>query len=385
MRKYKSMSKRQSSGLRGCVILFLAIVCLVAVAGGWAASDLPRWATRTFGQPNSRHGWGMRVYLSAQLYFHRYDLLQPLDAFGIEREFEVGLGESPIQVVDRLEQERLIRNREALRVYLIYSGLDTTLQAGNFKLSPAWSAVEIAQQMQDATPGEVSFRILAGWRLEEVAAALPVNGVQVDPQEFIRAARNPTELTLAVEWLQGTSLEGYLYPDVYQFKRDATIEEVLNAFINRFFEQVPPELKEGFTRQGLDLPQAVTLASIVQREAIVQDEMPMIASVFLNRMAIDMKLDSDPTVQFAVGYQAGRGGWWTNPLTLDDLQVDSPYNTYIYKGLPPGPISNPSLAAMQAVAAPAQTPYYYFRAACDGNGLHNFARTFEEQVQNACP
>jgi len=111
----------------------------------------------------------------------------------------------------------------------------------------------------------------------------------------------------------------------------------------------------------------------------------MIASVFLNRMAINMKLDSDPTVQYAAGYQEGRGGWWTNPLSLADLQIDSPYNTYIYNGLPPGPISSPSLAAMQAVATPAQSPYYYFRAACDGSGRHNFARTFEEQVQNACP
>jgi len=288
-------------------------------------------------------------------------------------------------VAERLEQEGLIRSGEALRVFLVYSGLDTTLQAGNYQLSPAGSAVEIAHQMQDATPDEVSFRILAGWRLEEVAAALPVNGVQVDPQEFILAVRNPTGLTLDIDWPQGTSLEGYLFPDVYQFKRDTSIEEVLNTFVTRFFEQIPPELKEGFARQGLDLTQAVTLASIVQREAIVQDEMPMIASVFINRLAIDMKLDSDPTVQYAVGYQAGRGGWWTNPLSLDDLQVDSPYNTYIYKGLPPGPISNPSLAAMQAVAAPAQTPYYYFRAACDGSGRHNFARTFEEQVQNACP
>ena len=378
------MSKRQSTGLRGCVIIFLAIFCLLAAAGGWAASELPRWATRNFGQVNSQHGWGMRVYLSTQLYMHRYDLQQPLDAFGEERDFEVALGESPIQVANRLEQEGLIRNGEALRVFLVYSGLDTTLQAGGFQLSPAWSAVEIAHQMQDATPDEVSFRILPGWRLEEVAAALPVNGVQVDPQEFIQAARNPAGLMLAVEWPQGTSLEGYLYPDVYQFKRDATIEEVLNAFINRFFEQVSPELMEGFSRQGLDLTQAVALASIVQREAIVQDEMPMIASVFLNRMAINMKLDSDPTVQYAAGYQEGRGGWWTNPLSLDDLKMDSPYNTYIYNGLPPGPISNPSLAAMQAVSTPAQTPYYYFRAACDGSGRHNFARTFEEQVQNAC-
>lgn len=379
------MSKRRSSGIKGCVILLLAVACLVLAAVGWAASELPRWASQNFGSPSTRHGWGMRVVLSVQLYLQRYDLTQPLDAFGVEQDFEVGLGESPIQVGERLEQEGLIRNAEAFRIYLVYSGLDISLQAGKFKLSPAWSAVQIAQQMQDATPTEVTFRLIAGWRLEEVAAALPVNGVQIDPQEFIQAARNPVGLGLTANWPEGISLEGYLFPDTYQIKRETSVEEVLNLFLSRFFEQVSAELREGFNRQGLNLSQAVTLASIVQREAVVPDEMPMIASVFFNRLAINMKLDSDPTVQYALGYQNIRGGWWTNPLSLADLQVDSPYNTYIYRDLPPGPIASPSLSAMQAVAQPAQTPYYYFRAACDGSGLHNFAQTFEEQVQNACP
>jgi len=379
------MSKRRSSGIKGCIILLLAVACLVLASVGWAASELPRWASKNYGSPSTRHGWGMRVVLSVQLYLQRYDLNQPLNALGVDQDFEVGLGESPIQVAERLEQEGLIRNAEAFRIYLVYSGLDISLQAGKFKLSPAWSAVQIAQQMQDATPTEVAFRLIAGWRLEEVAAALPVNGVQIDPQEFIQAVRNPVGLGLTANWPEGISLEGYLFPDTYQIQRETSVEEVLNLFLSRFFEQVSAELREGFNRQGLNLSQAVTLASIVQREAVVPDEMPMIASVFYNRLAINMKLDSDPTVQYALGYQNGRGGWWTNPLSLADLQVDSPYNTYIYRDLPPGPIASPSLSAMQAVAQPAQTPYYYFRAACEGSGLHNFAQTFEEQVQNACP
>ena len=284
-----------------------------------------------------------------------------------------------------MQTEGFIRNAGAFRIYLVYSGLDTTLQAGAFQLSPAWNAVEIARKMQDATPGQVSFRILAGWRLEEIAAALPVNGVDIDPQVFIRAARNPVDLSLPVEWQPGTSLEGYLYPDVYTFKRTASVPELLYAFISRFFEQVPPDIFAGFERQGLTRDEGVILASIVEREAVVVDEMPMIASVFLNRLAINQKLDSDPTVQYALGYQTGTGGWWKNPLSLNDLQIDSSYNTYMYRGLPPGPISNPSLEALQAVAMPAQTPYYYFRAACDNSGRHNFARTFEEQLSNACP
>jgi UPF0755 protein len=98
-----------------------------------------------------------------------------------------------------------------------------------------------------------------------------------------------------------------------------------------------------------------------------------------------MKLDADTTVQYALGWNEGSGSWWKSPLSLDDLQVDSPYNTYLAAGLPPGPIANPGSAALQALAFPAETSYYYFRAACDGSGRHTFARTFEEQVANACP
>ena len=111
--------------------------------------------------------------------------------------------------------------------------------------------------------------------------------------------------------------------------------------------------------------------------------MPRIASVFLNRRAIGMKLDSDPTVQYALGFN--NDTWWTNPLSLADLQVDSPYNTYLNPGLPPGPICNPGLAALKAVAFPEQTPYFYFRAACDHSGRHLFAETFEQHKSNACP
>jgi UPF0755 protein len=98
-----------------------------------------------------------------------------------------------------------------------------------------------------------------------------------------------------------------------------------------------------------------------------------------------MKLDSDPTVQYALGHNENQGTWWTNPLTVQDLQEISPYNTYIYPGLPPGPISNPGLSALQAVASPAETPYFYFRARCDGSRMHLFAATYEEHLLNQCP
>ena len=115
------------------------------------------------------------------------------------------------------------------------------------------------------------------------------------------------------------------------------------------------------------------------------EEQPIIASVFLNRLSIGMRLETDPTVQYAIGLNPATGSWWKSPLALVDLQVDSPYNTSKINGLPPGPIASPALSALQAVAYPAQTPYYFFRARCDGSGLHLFAETFEGHLQNACP
>jgi UPF0755 protein len=144
-------------------------------------------------------------------------------------------------------------------------------------------------------------------------------------------------------------------------------------------------MRQGFQKQGLSLYQAVTLASLVEKEAIIPDEQPVIASVFYNRLAAGMRLESDPTVQYALGYNQDMKTWWTNPLTSDDLLVDSPYNTYAVAGLPPGPITSPGLSALQAVAEPATTGYYFFRARCDGTHRHVFAVTLDEQIQNACP
>ncbi|MBU0510750.1 MAG: endolytic transglycosylase MltG, partial [Chloroflexi bacterium] len=180
------------------------------------------------------------------------------------------------------------------------------------------------------------------------------------------------------------STEGFLYPDTYILPRKMTAEALVREFLRNFSLHLTTDLREGFTRQGLDVYQAVTLASIVQREAVVPDERAQIASVFFNRLRTGMKLDTDPSVQYALGFNIVQNTWWTNPLSAADLQFDSPYNTYIYSGLPPTSIANPSLSALQAVAFPAETPYYYFRARCDGSGLHDFAVTFEEHLQNGC-
>jgi UPF0755 protein len=314
------------------------------------------------------------------------DLAQPADPFGTPRPFTVQLGEPTAALIDRLQAEGFISSAEGFRIYLQYSGLDTSLQAGDYLLSPKMTPVEIARALQDATPAEVTFHILPGWRKEEIAASLSTSGLDISPEEFLAAAAlRPAGLSFSADLPPQASAEGFLFPDSYRLKRETDVQGLLQAFSSNFNLKIDDSLIEGFHKQGLDTYQAVTLASMIQREAVSEDEMPLIASVFLNRLEAGMKLDSDPTVQYALGYNPDKKTWWTNPLSLQDLQIDSPYNTYLNMGLPPGPIANPSLTALQAVAFPAQTPYYYFRSACDGSGKHTFAETFEEHLQNECP
>jgi UPF0755 protein len=380
------MSKSKSSCSKVAILILLFLLCiggLLVVAGVVAA---PRMAARVYGPPTSALSSGQKIALSLQLLtLDRANLLEPADPGGEMINFTIGFGEPVNLVALRLQDAGLVRSSESFRRYLVYSGLDTTLQAGDFRLSPRMPAVEIARALQDATPATVPFNILEGWRAEEIAAALPTSGLAVTPDAFLDLVQEAPEELLPQGWEGGRNLEGYLLPGSYQFNRQARPEDVVAALLKAFQDQVTDDLRAGFQAQGLSLSEAVTLASIVEREAVVKDEQAMIASVFYNRLAAGMRLESDPTVQFAIGWNAQQNTWWTNPLSASDLETDSPYNTYGNAGLPPGPISNPGLPALRAVAYPAQSPYYYFRAACDGSGLHNFAVTFEEHLGNACP
>lgn len=363
-----------------CVCCFILFVVLV----GWFVFELPKVTTERFGPPAAGISASQRMYLTIQLFMVEGELTTPVQLANSIKDFHIDLGESIGSISNRLQTAGIIKSGDALRTYLIYSGKDQAIQAGDYQLNPAKNTVEIANQLLDATPEEVTFNILAGMRAEEVAALLPTSGLSIDSQQFIAAVRvaNPyanSEIDLS------NGLEGYLFPSSYRLKREIGLNDFLQTFTNRFVENISPEMRAGFANNGLNIYQAVILASIVQREAMVEDEQPLIASVFLNRLAKNMRLESDPTVQYALGWNNEKKTWWTNPLSLGNLKFDSPYNTYINNGLPPGPISNPGLAALKAVANPAQSDFLYFRAQCDGSGRHAFSTTYEEHLQNACP
>jgi UPF0755 protein len=366
-----------------CLPWMLLLITLAALSLIALLVFVPVAARQSFGDPAASLSTWQRFSYGLELVWKAGDLTQPVDPAGAEQLFAIQPGESVASISGRLEQAGLIRSASTFRAYLLWSGLDTVIQTGTYRLSPAQTGFEIAQMLKSTTLTEVTFRVLPGWRMEEIAAALPTSGLAITPQEFLAAAASPTDTLELIP--VGASAEGFLYPDTYILPRTTTADQLVSLLLQGFRANLSAEYIATYAQNGLTLYQAVTMASIIQREVVVDDEMPTIASVFYNRLAVGMKLQTDPTVQYALGYNTAQKTWWTNPLSAEDMQIDSPYNTYLYPGLPPGPISNPGPAALEAVANPAQTNYYYFQARCDGSHLHNFAETFEQHLQNNCP
>ena len=188
-------------------------------------------------------------------------------------------------------------------------------------------------------------------------------------------------------WLRsrpiGASLEGYLFPSTYRITVQTTPQELIDTMLRKFGEVLTPVMRDQIRRQDRTIHEVVTLASIVEREAVLTSERRRIAGVYVNRLRTGIGLYADPTVQYAVGYQEDTKSWWKRPLLFKDLEIDSPYNTYRHEGLPPGPICNPGLASLQAAIDPETHEFFYFVAnAIAGDGSHVFARTLAEHESN---
>jgi len=373
--------KKKMKKSKSCLpwlLLMMAVLALVAIA-----VFIPVAAQQSFGAPSTELSPWQHWLYSVELVWNAEDLVQPRDLAGVEQLFTISPGETVSSISNRLEGDNLIRSAAAFRTYLIWTGMDILIQPGTYRISPAQSGRDIAGMLESSTSTQVTFNILPGWRMEEIAASLPTSGLDISPDIFLTEAAFPTSPPNFLH--VGASAEGFLAPGRYNLSRTTTAAQLVSILLRRFSDELTPEMQDGFSNEGLSVYQAVILASIIQREAMVDSEMPLIASVFYNRLKIDMPLQSDPTVQYALGYNTTQDAWWTNPLYVADMGFNSPYNTYLYPNLPPGPISNPGLAALEAVANPSQSNYYFFQAKCDGSGLHNFAQTFAQHQKNNCP
>lgn len=376
------MAKPRRNKVIPLILVLFLIVFAVIVGSIYFINAV---VANEFGKPSENLGLTQRILYPVDLFLHRDSLYSSLNDAGEDQSFVIAPGESVSMICIRLEQSGLIEDAELFRTYLVYTGLDRQLQSGEFALNPGMAPVEIAMDLMDATPSEAAVTILAGWRIEEVAANVAGSGLAISQEAFISEAYSPSPAFMSYLPVDtAPTLEGFLFPGSYLIPREAGLPTLLATILTQFRDNIDQDLVDGFARNGLSLYEAVTLASIIEKEAVVDDEKPLIASVFYNRLSQDMRLETDPTVQYALGFYSEGSTWWKSPLSINDLSVQSPYNTYLVYGLPPTPICNPDLGSLHSVAFPAETPYLYFRAACDGSGRHNFAITFEEHLNNAC-
>ncbi len=378
------MNKKHSSSPIGVLAIVIVLLLAIGILGTvW----LPAQIEADFGKADSRLNIFQRINYSLNLYRQGVSLLSVPSTAAGERKFTIEMSESVSSICTRLESEGFVKSGGLTRTYLIYSGLDRQIQAGTFTLPAHLNGVEVANRISDASMRDIVFTLFSGWRIEEIAQNIDTLGFTFDGAAFRAFAyQPPSHILQALNLPTGTSLEGYLFPGTYSLKPDISLEEMAATLLTEFMLATQdPTIQAGLAEQNLDLYQAITLASIIERETAATEEMATIASVFYNRLNSGMRLETDPTVQYALGYDTNLGSWWKYPLTYEDLQVNSPYNTYLVAGLPPGPICNPSLETILAVAFPEQTPYYFFRAKCDGSQTHNFSITYEEHLNNACP
>jgi UPF0755 protein len=198
------MASRGASSFVRIIFVFLLLgICLVAGLAVFGSQGIPRAAAREFGSPSPRLSTTQRIFYSARLMVNHSDLTVPANAFGEPQSFTIQIGESVGSIANRLENQGLVRNADAFRIYMVYAGLDTSVQAGNYEISPTLSAIDIAQSLQDATPQVVRFTVLAGWRIEEVAAALPTSGLNIQPDDLLRAAHEPLDPNLSARRTSG--------------------------------------------------------------------------------------------------------------------------------------------------------------------------------------
>ncbi len=363
----------------GCLLTLLVVVGLGGL--GWRVSSEIHQAQTRFGPPAAGLGFLTTWRLSHTLLAAQNALLTPVPATA-GATVEISPGANAAAIAQHLHSAGLIPNAAAFLAYVRYKGWDTDLQAGTFRLAEPLAPVALAARLRETPPQDAVLVVLPGWRREEIAAAVPSSGLAFPPQRFLQVTARASGAVLPIETPANASLEGFLAPGRYTFPRDTASADVAAAMLHRMAQWLSPEWQAAVRAQGLTPYQALILASIVQRETRHADEMPHIAAVYLNRLRRAMPLEADPTVQYALGQP---GNWWPAPLTAADLKTNSPYNTYRHAGLPPTPIDNPSLQALQAVAHAPATDDLFFRAACDGSGRHIFSRTFQQHLQNACP
>ena len=324
------------------IFYLVLIVALAAGAGGW-------WIYRQVIEP-------YRGYDEAEVFV------------------DIPSGSGPARIGERLAAAGVVKDANMFRAGLLISGRARALKAGEYRFSAPMHVLDVIDKI---ARGDVYKRLLTfreGLTIAEMAQVFEQRGFG-KAAEFEQAAANaPLVADLDPD---ARDLEGYLFPETYSLPRDTPASAVVAQMVAGFKNALTPEVRTAIAADGLTVRQLVTLASLVEKETGVGDERPLVAAVYRNRMRIRMPMQADPTVIFALQ----KAGKYTGNLTREHLrELDSPYNTYKYPGLPPGPIAAPGRASLHAAAAPADVDYLYFVSKNDGT--HVFASTLEEHNRN---
>jgi UPF0755 protein len=276
-------------------------------------------------------------------------------------------GSSVSDIGRQLENMGVIRSATAFGLLVRARGDGRTIQAAEYAFAPHESMVEVVHILDaGGRPPTIWFTIPEGFTAEQIGAVLQARGIGTR-SEFMAVVRS-TNVSFGA--IQSSGLEGYLFPDTYQVRRDATPRAVAALMTARFMQELPRDYSSAARRLGRTVPQIVTAASLIEREAKVDVERPVMASVYYNRLHRGMPLQVDATIEYALPSHK-------TSLSFADLKIDSPYNTYLYAGLPPTPIANPGRASLEAAFHPSATGYLYY--VYKGSGRHQFSDTLEEQ------
>ena len=283
-------------------------------------------------------------------------------------------GMTAADIANMLHKEKLIKRPESFRLEARFMGLEGKLQAGKYEIEAGKSNSEIIDILARGQVKTVSFTVPEGYTVNKIAAKLAAEGLG-DAEKFKEAARNYTPY----KYMETNNpdviykAEGFIYPSTYLFTDGMTEKDMLATMVKEFNTQINHEkIGDAAEKADMQLRDIVTIASMVELEAVFKEEQPRIAGVFLRRLQIYMPIQSDTTIQYILGAQK-------EEITFADTEIQNPYNTYVNAGLPPGPIGSPSLDAIKAVLNPEQTDYLYFVA--DKDGHHRFTRTYDEHLQ----
>ncbi len=286
---------------------------------------------------------------------------------GKEKEIKVEAGESFSSVIEKLEEEGIIRHKLLFKYYALKNGVDTNLKAGTHKMNEAMGYKKIGEELKNGGMGNntVILTIPEGFEIKDIAKE--VNKVFGISQEEFTASQKDFKLDFLPE--RENPLEGYLFPDSYEFYKDATPSDIIEKMLSGFESIWTEDFEKQAKKLDMTIDEVIILASIIEREAGNVDEMGKVSSVFHNRLKINMPLQSCATVQYILKERK-------LVLSIADTKIDSPYNTYLYPGLPVGPVSNPGRAAIEAALYPDDTGYYYFKVNESGETL--FSKTLAE-------